>query len=96
MLRIFCRMKTRVTLDTAMPPRMNDDQPDQAEVVLGTLEVAADLILGRPVRPRVDELVFRSGARRNQRLDASSAPATCSGVRPGCRTRASPVDGRSS
>ena len=27
MLRIFCRMKTRVTLDTAMPPRMTMTSP---------------------------------------------------------------------
>ena len=27
MLRIFCRMNTRVTLDTAMPPRMTMTRP---------------------------------------------------------------------
>ena len=42
----------------------HDDQADQAQVVLGAIEVPADLILGRPVRPGVDELVrSRGGAR---------------------------------
>ncbi len=36
----------------------HDDQADQAQVVLGAIEIAADLILGRAERPRVDELVL--------------------------------------
>ena len=40
----------------------HDDQADEAQVVLGALEVAADLIFRRAVRPNVDELVAQVAA----------------------------------
>ena len=40
----------------------HDDQADEAQVVLGALEIAADLIFGRPVGPGVDELVAQLAA----------------------------------
>ena len=36
----------------------DDDQADHAEVVLGAIEVLADLVVGRAERARVDELVL--------------------------------------
>src|SRR5207245_205554 len=36
----------------------DDDQADEAQVVFRAVEVATDLILGRAVRPRVDEVVL--------------------------------------
>ena len=49
----------------------HDDQADEAQVVLRAIEIAADLILGRPERSRVDEVVLEVLAQRlDQRLDA--------------------------
>ena len=46
MLRIFCSTNTRVTLDTRDAAEDDDDQADQAQVVLGALEIS------RRSRPR--------------------------------------------
>ena len=42
----------------------HDDQADQAQVVLGAIEIAADLVVGRAVRARVDEVVLEVRAQR--------------------------------
>ncbi len=44
----------------------HDDQADQAQIVLGAIEVPADLVVGRPVRSGVDELVREVGAQRRR------------------------------
>ena len=49
----------------------DDDQPDEAEIVLGAIEVPSDLIFGGAVRPGVDELFLEVFPQReDQRLDA--------------------------
>ena len=99
MLRIFCRMNTRVTLDTAMPPRMTMIEADEAQVVLGAIEVAPDLDRRstRYERALMNSSLKSLAQRRDQRLDARRrAPARAARGARGCRTRAGPVDGTSS
>ena len=58
-LRIFCLTKTRVTLHTPMPAEHDDDEADQAQIVLGPLHVFGDVVLGRAVGPGAGELVAK-------------------------------------
>ncbi len=52
------------------PAENDDDQADQAQVVLGAIEVAPDLVLGRSERSGVDEVVLEVLAQRlDQRID---------------------------
>ena len=53
------------------PAENHDHQADHAEIVLGALEVPADLVVGAPVRSNIHELVREAVAQRgDQRLDA--------------------------
>ncbi len=56
MLLIFWRTNTRVTLETAIPPSTDDDEADEAEIVLGALEVLAYLLLPITVGAHAHEL----------------------------------------
>ena len=53
----------------------DDDQADEAQVVLGAIEVAADLILVRAVRPHVGELVAQLGPQGRRPARRSDPPA---------------------
>ena len=74
----------------------DDDQPDQAQVVLGAIEVPADLVVVRPVRAGVDELVLEVRAQRHDQASIRSS-GTFDQDLPRARlpNLSSPVDGRS-
>ena len=67
MLRIFCRMKTRVTLDSDATED-HDDQADEAEIILRPIEALTNLIVHVAVGPRVDEILLEVGAKRPDEL----------------------------
>ena len=76
----------------------HDDQADQAQVVLRAIEVAADLIVGRAIRPRVDEVVLEvlRAACGRAIVDALVGhPAACSRRSARLPKPSSPVDARS-
>ena len=55
MLFIFCCDEDARDARHADAAENDDDEADEAQVVLGALEVLADLVVGRPVRAGVDE-----------------------------------------
>jgi hypothetical protein len=46
----------------------DDDEPHQAQVILGAIEIAADLVLARAVRPRVDEVLAQVTPERGHQV----------------------------
>ena len=53
------------------PAENHDHEADHAEIVLGALEVSADLVVGASIRSNIHELVREAVAQRSdQRLDA--------------------------
>ena len=64
MVFFFCSMKTRVTLETPMPPSTSTTSPVKREIVLRARELLAQILLRVLVGADVDELPLRARARR--------------------------------
>ena len=74
-LRIFCLHEHAGDAPDADPAEHDDDEADQAEEVLGALQVLADLIFGRTVRARVDEAIAEPAANVARRATRRRPPA---------------------